>query len=107
PGVLAVGPRDQCSVTGVRVELTKSRGSRPRRFTSLRTRSYRRARPSRAKLQARVLHPTVRAYEAQLSAGSPASKSDQGEIRTPTPKRHDVLSVACLPVPSLGHVVCS
>lgn len=72
-------------VTGVRVELTKSRGSRPRRFTSLRTRPLRRACPSRAKLQARVSHPTVRAYEAQLSTCSPASVSDQGEIRTPTP----------------------
>ncbi len=25
--------------------------------------------------------------------------SDEGEIRTPTPAGHDVLSVACLPVP--------
>src|SRR5450432_2754268 len=29
-------------------------------------------------------------------------RSDQGESRTPTPLRHDVLSVACLPVPPLG-----
>ena len=65
-------------VTGVRVELTNSRGSRPRRFTNLRTRP----------LQVRVSHPTGWAYEARLSTGSPASCffSDQGESRTPTPR---------------------
>jgi hypothetical protein len=30
--------------------------------------------------------------------------SDQGESRTPTPPGHDVLSVACLPVPPLGRL---
>ena len=61
--------------------------------------------PCAVKLQVRVSHPAVRAYEAQLSTGSPASDrfSDQGESRTPMPCRHDVLSVACLPIPPLGH----
>jgi hypothetical protein len=79
PSLSWLSPRHLCRwttgslVTGVRVELTESRGSRPRRFTSLRTRPCGRACPSRAKLQARVSHPTVRAYEAQLSTCSPAS----------------------------------
>jgi hypothetical protein len=48
--------------------------------------AVRRRRSGCAKWQVRVSHPAVRAYEAQLSTGSPASKfSDQGESRTPTP----------------------
>ena len=76
-------------VTGVRVELTNSRGSRPRRFTSLRTRP----------LQVRVLHPTDWAYEARLSTGSPAScfSVTKGRVELPRPMG-DVLNVGCLPI---------
>jgi hypothetical protein len=87
-------------VTGVRVELTNSRGSRPRRFTSLRTRP----------LQVRVSHPTGWAYETRLSAGSPASCSisvTKGRVELPRHNEHDVLNVGCLPVPSLGRFVFS
>ena len=61
--------------------------------------------PSHVKLRVRGSHPTVQAYEAQLSTGSPAMSlfSSQGEIRTPMPQGHDVLSVACIPVPPLGY----
>ncbi len=51
------------SVTGTGVEPAKSRGSRPRRFSSLRTRSWR----------VRGSHPAVPAYEAGLSTGPPAA----------------------------------
>jgi hypothetical protein len=65
------------SVTGVRVELTKSRGSQPRRFTSLRTRSQ---------LRAPVSIRAHRAYETQLGTcrARTVVESDQGESRTPT-----------------------
>ena len=80
-------------------------GSRTHRITRLSTSSlFQFAYPavsarlprSRAKLQVRGAHPAVRAYEAQLCTGSPASIrqvlacqyfSDQGETRTPTPRR--------------------
>ena len=58
----------------------QTRGSRPRRFASLRTRSV--------KWRVRGSHPTGQAYEARLSTGSPASiQVDQGESRTPMPQR--------------------
>ena len=80
----------------------QARGSRPRRYSSLRTRS---------KWRVRELHPAVQAYETRLSTGPPAKlqapvsnratglmkaswapaapaiSSDQGEIRTPKPLR--------------------
>ncbi len=99
----------------------KPRGSRPRRFANLRTRSWR----------VRGLRPAFQAYEARTSTGSPAScrpryrtgqtglmkasqapaktamqlSSSQRESRTPTPAvGHDVLSVACLPIPPVGYL---
>ena len=70
PSLSWLSPRRLCrwttgslSVTEVGVEPTESRGSRPRRFASLRTRSWR----------VRGSHPAVQAYEARLSTGPPAS----------------------------------
>lgn len=61
-----VGPRARfLSVTGTGVEPAKSRGSRPRRFSCLRTRSWR----------VRELHPAIQAYEARLSLRPPAACS--------------------------------
>jgi hypothetical protein len=72
-------------VTGVRVELTESRGSGHRGGTMRSMVPWslaafevcvtgRRARlPQRAKLQVRESHPAVQAYEARLSTGPPAS----------------------------------
>ena len=42
--------------------------------------------------------------KASWAPAAPAIVSDQGESRTPMPYGHDVLSVACLPVPPLGHL---
>jgi hypothetical protein len=98
------------AVTEVGVEPTKSPGSRPDRFTYLRT-------PS---LRVRVSHPAGEAYETSLSTGPPAIKlqapvssrahrphegqlgtcqaciSDEGESRTPTPQwaRHSECRVS-------------
>jgi hypothetical protein len=81
-------------VAEVGVEPTKSRGSRPRRFASLRTRPSFSCRPRyRA-------GPTDR-MKVSWAPAAPAM-SDQGETRTPTPPRADVLSVVCLPVAPLG-----
>jgi len=49
-------------VTEVGVEPTKSRGSRPRRFANLRTRSWR----------VRGSHPACGAYDTPLGTGPPA-----------------------------------
>jgi hypothetical protein len=122
PGVFALGPRDQVSrkVTEAGVEPAKSRGSRPRRFSNLRTRPWR----------VRVMLPAIQAYETRMSTGPPASHlklqapvsnrahrpygSQLGTcracIRTRMPTNaarrcpgHDVLTVACLPVSPHGH----
>ncbi len=95
PGVFAIGPRDLpffLSVTEVGVEPTKSSGSRPDRFASLRTQSY-------CKWRVRGSHPTGKAYETSLSTGSPALifVVAKGRFELPRHKWHDVLSVACLP----------
>ena len=39
---------------------------------------------------------------AGWAPAAPAMMSSQGESRTPTPRGHNVLNVACLPVPPLG-----
>ena len=57
------------SVTEVGVEPTESRGSRPRRFSCLRTRPLCRF----GKWRVRESHPAVKAYEAPKGTGAPAS----------------------------------
>ena len=48
------------------------------------------------------IEPGDQPYESQLSTNWPASSvSREEESRTPTPRGHDVLSVACLPIPPL------
>jgi hypothetical protein len=76
-------------LTGVRVELTESQGSRPCRFAKLRTRPNSAPAPCALKLQVWGSHPTCRAYEAPLSLAHLRQNSinDQGESRTPTPRR--------------------
>ena len=56
------------------------------------------------KWRVRGSHPTIQAYEARLSAGSPAVNFAvaKGRFELPCRKGHDVLSVACIPVPPLG-----
>ena len=80
------------------------------------------------KWRVRGSHPAVQAYEARLSTGPPAVAGPgiepghrpygsqlgtcracnlsvtKGRVELPSPSGHDVLSVACLPVPPLGHV---
>jgi hypothetical protein len=61
------------SVTEAGFEPAKSRGSRPRRFASLRTRPWR----------VRVSHPAGGAYEAPLSTGPPAVAGPGNDPGTP------------------------
>ena len=63
---------------------------------------------SRLKLQVRVSHPAAELMRlrwalAHLRHGSPSDfRVTKGRVELPCPCGHDVLSVACLPVPPLG-----
>ena len=100
----------------------RSPGSRPGRFADLRTRPSRKKgdrphlpeRPGGCFAQmgsvpffptscgGRIRTGVERLMRPCWDPGSSPLRSDQGESRTPTPKGHDVLSVACLPVAPLG-----
>jgi hypothetical protein len=70
---IALSPRRPSSPLDHGIIFSDRGGNRTHIVTRLSTSSlYQFAYPA-IKLQARVSHPTVRAYEAQLSAGSPAS----------------------------------
>ena len=54
------------------------------------------------KWRVRESHPTVQAYEARLSLAHPHQSVAKGRVELPRHKWHDILSVACLPIPPLG-----
>ena len=61
--------------------------------------------PTRVKLQAPVSSRAHRPYESQLGTCRACNVSvTKGRFELPSPYGHDVLSVACLPVPPHGHV---
>ena len=98
PGVFAAGPRDHVSSRGRSRTDNHSPGSRPGRFACLRT---------RPQLPDPGLAPDRGVYEALLST-CPSGESDQGESRTPTlAVERGLLRTVCLPVPPLGHSVCT
>ena len=68
--------RSSNNVVETGVEPAKSLGSRPSRFSGLRTQ------PNKWRVQ--ESHLAVRAYEAQLSAGSPASCKPRNRTGLPT-----------------------
>ena len=63
------------SVTEVGIEPTESRGSRPRRFSCLRTRPF----VLFEKWRVRESHPAVKAYEAPMGTGPPAMRENGSE----------------------------
>ena len=77
PGVFAAGPRDQDSSRGRNRTDKLSPGSRPGRFTDLRTRPIQLRRPDSNRRGT--------AYETVLEPDSSPLRSDQGESRTPMP----------------------
>ena len=88
PGVVAIGPRDH-RVTRVGVEPTKSPGSRPGRFASLRTQSSMQSSGFGGRTrQSRLMRP-VEHWLTRVSVSVA-----KGRFELPRHKWHDILSVA-------------
>ena len=93
PGVVAAGPRDRI-VAEVGIEPTNSHQALDLAALPICVLGRQLRKPDSNRRQT--------AYETVLETNSSPLRSDQGESRTPMPRRRDVLSVVCLPVPPLG-----